>query len=248
MLLGIFGDIHGNYEALASIYDELKSRGCDRIVCLGDVVGYGASPGKCIDFLRSRNIDCIKGNHDFCALDYTKSRDWEMKDYSRDAIIWTQKQLTPEQFDWLESLPFNLNIAGIQFVHASMETVDGEYWPYILDAKTARFHFYLQHTQVAFCGHIHIPLLFTCSAESGIKMEMLKPTTLDLNSEKKYLISPGAVGQPRDLDWRASAVCYDTITGTVEPIRAEYNVEASKEKIFAAGLDSDLAERLSNGT
>ncbi|MDD5728324.1 MAG: metallophosphoesterase family protein [Victivallales bacterium] len=247
MLLGVFGDIHGNYEALASIYEKLEDHGCERIICLGDVVGYGASPGRCIDFLRYRDIECIKGNHDFFALDHAASRDWEMQDYGRDAILWTQKQLSMEQFAWLESLPFSLCVDGIQFVHASMETVDGEYWPYILDAKTAQFHFYLQESQVAFCGHLHIPLLFSCSGEGGIKMEMLKTKVLDLTSGDKFLISPGAAGQPRDLDWRASAVCYDTLTGLVEPVRAEYNVEASKEKIFAAGLSEDLAERLSRG-
>jgi predicted phosphodiesterase len=248
MLLGVFGDIHSNIEALTSTYDELIGRGCQRIVCLGDIVGYGASPGECIDFLREKNITCIKGNHDFFALDHKEEIDWEMKDYSRDAIIWTQKQLTNGQLDWIESLPFNIKIDDIQFVHSSMETHDGEYWPYILDAKTAQFHFYMQDCQVAFCGHIHIPLLFTCSASHGIKMEMLKSTNLDLESNNKYLINPGAVGQPRDLDWRASAVTYDTLSGQLEPVRTEYQVDLSKDKIIAAGLSEDLAERLSSGT
>ena len=171
-----------------------------------------------------------------------------MKDYSRDAIIWTQSQLTKEQLEWLENLPFHTKIADIQFVHSSMETLEGEYWPYILDAKTAQFHFYLQECQVAFCGHIHVPLLFTCSESNGIKMEMLKSTTIDLQSNNKYLISPGSAGQPRDLDWRASAVTYDTISGRIEPVRMEYDVMASKEKIITAGLSEDLAERLSKGT
>ena len=248
MLLGVFGDIHGNIEALTSVYNKLLGLGCQRIVCLGDVVGYGASPGECIDFLKDRDISCIKGNHDFFALDHQEEVDWEMKDYGRDAIIWTQNQLNEGQFNWLESLPFKLEVDGVQFVHSSMESLEGEYWPYILDSKTAQFHFYLQESQVAFCGHIHIPLLFTCSDSNGIKMEMLKPKTLDLQSSNKYLISPGAVGQPRDLDWRASAVTFDTLSGRIEPVRTKYEVEKSKEKIIAAGLSEDLAERLSNGT
>ena len=247
MLLGVLGDIHGNIEALTSVYDKLIGLGCQRIVCLGDIVGYGASPGECIDFLKDRDIICIKGNHDFFTLDQQEKIDWEMKDYSRDAIIWTQGQLTEEQFNWLESLAYNLKIDGIQFVHSSMETLEGEYWPYILDAKTAQFHFYLQECQVAFCGHIHIPLLFTCSASDGIKMEMLKVANIDLQSDNKYLISPGAVGQPRDSDWRASAVTYDTLSGRINPVRMEYDVMESKNKIISAGLSEDLAERLSSG-
>ena len=248
MLLGVFGDIHSNIEALTSVYERLIGLGCQRIVCLGDIVGYGASPGECIDFLKDRDISCIKGNHDFFTLDHEEKIDWEMRDHTRHAIIWTQNQLTKEQFDWLESLPFNIKIEDVQFVHSSMETVDGEYWPYILDAKTAQFHFYLQDCQVAFCGHIHIPLLFTCSESNGIKMEMLKPTSLDLKSDNKYLISPGAAGQPRDLDWRASAATYDTVSGRIEPVRMKYDVALSKEKIITAGLAEDLAERLSSGT
>ena len=77
---------------------------------------------------------------------------------------------------------------------------------------------------------------------------MLKPAVLDLNSNKKYLINPGAVGQPRDLDWRASAAIYDTESGKLEPVRIEYDVATSKEKIITAGLAEDLAERLSSGT
>ena len=248
MLLGVFGDIHGNFEALTSIYDRLIRLGCQRIVCLGDIVGYGASPGECIDFLKEKGISCVKGNHDFFTLDHEEKIDWEMKDYSRDVIIWTQGQLTEAQLNWLEDLPFSTKIDGIQFVHSSMEALEGEYWPYILDAKTAQFHFYLQDCQVAFCGHIHIPLLFTCSENSGIKMEMLKSINLDLQSANKYLISPGAVGQPRDFDWRASSVMYDTVSGLVEPVRMEYDVAQSKKKIISAGLSTDLAERLSNGT
>lgn len=248
MLLGVFGDIHSNIEALTSVYDKLIGLGCERIVCLGDIVGYGASPGECIDFLKAKKIVCVKGNHDFFTLDRHKQIDWEMKDYSRDAIIWTQTQLNKQQFAWLESLPFSIKVAGVQFVHSSMETLDGEYWPYVLDPKTAQFHFCLQDCQVAFCGHIHIPLLFTCSENDGIKMEMLKSTRLELESSNKYLINPGAVGQPRDFDWRASAVTYDTETGTLEPVRVEYEVAITQEKIIAAGLADDLAERLSNGT
>ncbi len=248
MLLGVFGDIHSNIEALASVYDKLTGIGCERIVCLGDIVGYGASPGECIDFLKNKNIACVKGNHDFFTLDRQRQTDWEMKDYSRNAIIWTQTQLSEQQFAGLESLPFSIKIAGVQFVHSSMETLDGEYWPYVLDPKTAQFHFCLQDCQVAFCGHIHIPLLFTCSETDGIKMEMLKSKRLELESNNKYLINPGAVGQPRDFDWRASAVSYDTETGKLEPVRVEYDVAMTQEKIIAAGLAEDLAERLSSGT
>ncbi|MCP3965175.1 MAG: metallophosphoesterase family protein [Lentisphaerae bacterium] len=246
MLFGVFGDIHANIEAFEAVLAKLKEIGCDKLVCLGDIVGYGASPRECIDLMRAENIESVKGNHDFYTADLEQERFWEVKDYAREAILWTQQELTGDHVKWLDKLPFGLRIGNNEFIHASMETVDGEYWPYIMDRNTAQFHFYLQDTPVAFCGHIHIPLLFSHNGED-IRMEMLKEKRLEKNPIFKYLVNPGAVGQPRDSDWRAAAAIYDDETGLVYPIRVEYDVKSAQKKILAAGLPSDLAERLSRG-
>lgn len=246
MLFGVIGDIHGNIEALTAMHDRLVSIGCDVIIALGDIVGYGASPRECIDFAEANDIRCIRGNHDHFTLDTEEQLCWELKDYAREAILWTQANLSKEHFDWLRDLPFSMKIDGMQFVHASSETVDGEYWPYILDRKTAQFHFYLQETPVAFCGHIHIPLLFT-QHNGEIIMEMLKEKQLDLKSKRRYLINPGAVGQPRDSDWRAAAATFDNETGMLTPVRVEYDLKSAQQKILDAGLPEVLANRLSRG-
>ncbi len=245
MRYGIISDIHSNIEALIASYEGLLECDCDKIISLGDVVGYGPSPSECIDFVIRHDIQSLKGNHDAYTVDTSDGKGWDVQEYVRKSILWTRTMLRKDQIEWLRGLPYTVKLNNLQFVHASMETMDGEYWPYVLDQKTALFHFYLQETDIAFCGHIHIPLLFTYR-KGGIVMEMLKEKEL-CETGVKYLVNPGAVGQPRDSDWRSSAAVYDSSTRKVIPVRVEYDVAATQEKIRQAGLPVVLAERLSRG-
>ncbi len=245
MRIGIISDIHSNYEALQAIYRELSKRGFDKLVCLGDIVGYGPDPAPCIDFLIEHDVLSLKGNHDAFAADVANKLEWNMQDYARIMVLWTQSHLDHERLKWLDRLPLQAEIEGIQLVHASLECVSGEYWPYILDQKTAQFHFYLQESHLAFCGHVHIPLIF--SAVNGvIKMEMLHRRTLPKKTGK-YLISAGSVGQPRDMDWRASAAIYDTVKSSILPVRAEYDVNALRAKFKRPGMPKINPERIFRG-
>lgn len=246
MRIAIISDIHSNWEALQAIYRELKKRGFDQLVCLGDVVGYGPDPIPCIDFLAEHEILCLKGNHDAFTADIHCKLEWEMQDYARAMILWTQSQLKHAHLKWLEHLPLQAEVEGIQMVHASLECVSGEYWPYILDKRTAQFHFYLQESRVAFCGHVHIPLIFTAS-NGAIRMEMLRRRRLSARGHAKFLISGGSVGQPRDMDWRSSAVIYNTSSGYVCPVRAEYDVAALRAKFKRPGMPDIKPERIFRG-
>ena len=217
MRYGIISDIHSNMEALLALYESLMEHGCDQIISLGDIVGYGPSPSECIDFVRRHNILSLKGNHDEYTIDSTAGKRWGIQEYARKSILWTRKVLRKDQLEWLRELPYAVKVDNLQFVHASMETMNGEYWPYVLDQKTALFHFYLQDTDIAFCGHIHIPLIFTYR-RGGVIMEMLKEKEL-CEKGVKYLVNPGSVGQPRDSDWRSSAIVYDSVARQVVPVR-----------------------------
>jgi predicted phosphodiesterase len=246
MRYAIISDIHSNFEALQAVWDKLQIIGYDQIICLGDVVGYGPSPVECIEFLQQHNIITVKGNHD----EYTAAVDsdpscWEMQDYATQSIIWTKQQLQAKHLNWLRQLPYTIKHDSIQFVHASMETMEGEYWPYVLDKKNAEFHFYLQESNVAFFGHTHIPLFFS-SGRGKITMEMLKTKKLPLNFTK-FFINPGAVGQPRDADRRAAILTYDAAMRKITPVRVEYDIEKTCKKINKSGLPSILAARLSRG-
>ena len=245
MRLGILSDIHANYEALTSAWQALSGASCDKVVCAGDVVGYGAMPRECIDFLRERNIETVRGNHDhYVAI---PGEEYEIQQYALDAIRWTRGVLDQDHLNWLAALPFRIDVGGVTIVHASLEARDGVYWPYILDSKTAMFHFYLQESRYACFGHTHIPLLFSYDGRARIDIEILRSRRLDGPPNMKYLFNPGSVGQPRDFDCRSSSVVFDTETGEVRLLRSSYDVAKSQEQIILAGLPTILAARLSRG-
>lgn len=247
MRFGVLGDIHGNYEALAACHAALQDEGCDLVVALGDIVGYGPHPRECVDFIRERAIPCVRGNHDhYTALG---KRNWPVQDYARTAIWWSHDQLDTEHLNWLGNLPFVIESGDLLFVHASMDAVDGEFWPYVLDSKTAMFHFYHQHCQLAFFGHTHIPLVFSHHGGASVSIEILRDKW-ELPCDRSgshFLINPGSVGQPRDYDWRACAAVVDTELNVVSLLRVEYDVRKTRNDIIAAGLPECLAERLSRG-
>lgn len=244
MLLGIIGDIHGNIEALTACHKALMEIGCNKIVCTGDIVGYGASPKECIDFVHDKKIDSIRGNHDH----YTTQRgsDWDIQPAAKKVILWMQKTLPKEYISWLDNLPYYMEVEGIQFVHSSLEGLDGKSWPYILSAQTALFHFFLQPAKFCFYGHTHIPLIFTLK-HGNVSIEMLTSRNFSHLKGDKYLLNPGSVGQPRDFDSRAAAAIFDTKTQELHTVRAKYNIEYAQLKILAAGLPRQIAERLSSG-
>lgn len=251
MRYGIISDVHGNYEALQAIYKRLQIFGCDEIVCLGDIVGYGPCPGECIDFIREKGVTAIKGNHDHyinCPLESAERL--EISEAALTAVRWTKDVLGDDHAAWLENLPFHHIGDDVTFIHAAIDTVDGEYWPYIFDVQSAMFHFYFQETRVAFFGHIHVPLLFACNGvgrNPNIYIEKLRPRNLLESPEQKFLINPGSVGQPRNADNRSCASVYDTVTGLVEPISVDYDVFATCKLILNAGLPEELAFRLIKG-
>ena len=244
MRLGVFGDIHNNYEALTASYNFLIEKGCDKIVCTGDIVGYCASPKECISFMREKEIPSVKGNHDL----YTTlhHRNWSIQPYASVVIKWMQDILDDDEIKWLKALPFTMEIEGVQFVHASLETPDGSCWPYILNEQTAIFHFFMQSTQFCFYGHTHLPLLFTKNRGQVI-YELLTSRRLPKSGNAKYLINPGSVGQPRDFDSRASVAILDLKTNEIEMHRIDYDIEAAQKKIIDNKLPEELAERLSSG-
>jgi predicted phosphodiesterase len=246
MKLGILSDIHSNLEALEAAYEALENEGCERYVCVGDVVGYGANPQECVDFIRGREILTVRGNHDHYTI--CDKKPWDIQPYARKVIEWNREVMSADSLEWLKSLPFMAELEDVVFVHSSLEALDGEYWPYILDPKSALFHFFLQESKYAFFGHTHIPLFFCYDENHKISIEILKNKSLPKDSTCQYLINPGSVGQPRDFDSRGSVVVFDTELLKIEVIRVEYDIRKAQSKIIDAGLPEILAERLSRGS
>lgn len=243
MRIAFLSDIHANREAFEACL--AASAGVDRIVILGDIVGYGADPGWCAD--RARAIETaggivIRGNHDQAAV----SGGADMNPTARIAIDWTRAMLSPEQKAWLGSLPLSVTEADRLYVHA--EGSDPARWMYVTDTTDAGAHFTGTKARVSFCGHIHMPALY-CLPQIG-KVTKFVPnsdTPIPLLSQRRWLAVMGAVGQPRDGNPAAAFAVYDTERRELRYRRAAYDVEKAQEKIRAAGLPEGLANRLSRG-
>ena len=163
-VIAVFGDIHSNLEALTSVLADMDTQGVTQRVCLGDIVGYAASPAKCLAVVRGLNCPIVRGNHDECAGAETPLPDG-MNDLAKAGIEFSRKKLTPEERTLLKELPLVAKVAGSQFVHASLPN-PGE-WEYITDAAEAREHFALQDARICFCGHTHRPCVWKCSESGG---------------------------------------------------------------------------------
>lgn len=217
-------DVHSNLEALSVVLDDI---GGLSIFCLGDTVGYGASPNEVIELLVRRRATMIIGNHDRAALSASPAT---FNARAAVAVMWNSKQLTDENRQFLQGLPRErkLELAGVPLymTHGSPDDNLGEYvYPV---THSDMFDHYLRKlgVKVIALGHTHLP--FSAVDREGI------------------VFNPGSVGQPRDGDPRASYAVLTVSDGraTVEHRRKDYDIEASAKKIIEAGLPRSLAERL----
>ncbi|MCS7336923.1 MAG: metallophosphatase family protein [Verrucomicrobiae bacterium] len=239
MKFAIIADIHGNLEALEAVLEDIKIQKCTHLVCLGDIVGYNANPRECLEIIRKMNIPCVKGNHDeYCS---TESPLTDFNPYAAQAVTWTRKQLTEEEKKWLRELKYVRMVKNFTIVHATLDAP--ERWGYVFDRLAAAANFPYQNTAVCFFGHTHVPLAF-------VRDTVVRGGTYSkfkVEPGKKYFVNVGAVGQPRDNNPKAGYVIYDTVEGTIELRRVEYDIAKAQRKILEAGLPERLAERLAYG-
>jgi diadenosine tetraphosphatase ApaH/serine/threonine PP2A family protein phosphatase len=235
--LAIVSDIHGNLEALETVLADLDQRKPEAIVCLGDFVGYGASPNDCITVLRPRIEWAVAGNHDHAAIGRTSLEGFNHE--AARAARWTSDELTPEHRKYLEELPMQVEWHGALLVHASPS--EPEAWHYVLSPAEADFEF-AQFTQaVCFIGHSHYPGTFV---GDGRRTTYTRQARVPIEKDHRYIVNVGSVGQPRDGDPRAAYLMWDPEAGSLEHIRLDYDIEAAGARIRAAGLPAFLAERL----
>jgi predicted phosphodiesterase len=242
--LGILSDIHGNLEALERALDFLAVEGVVRYICLGDIVGYGASPEECVT--RLRKLDCltVAGNHDRAVLDQVPLRN--LNPAARKALKWTSGQLSPASRRYLESLNLVERCAPFRLVHAA-PSAPGD-WDYVQTVSDITFEFTAFSESACLIGHSHAPF--------AVKQHAWKPTPqrihepefeLGTNHAARFLINAGSIGQPRDHDPRLCVLTYDTDTRRLRFHRLDYDVARAQAKILAAGLPEALALRLSVG-
>ena len=240
MRYAVLSDIHGNLEALNSVMEHLISERIDRYFCLGDVVGYGANPSECLNRLIEVEALIVAGNHDYACLGKLQIS-W-FNDAARAAVTWTRNQLGFTELDSLRRLPLTATEGAFTLVHGSLKYP--QRFEYLHDAAQAIDSIRVCRTQICLVGHTHVPAIFS---SDNNKVDYLEGPKIRVDSERRYVINSGSVGQPRDGDPRASYAIYDDEEPTVEIKRVEYDVKKAQEKILRAGLPARLAYRLSEG-
>jgi predicted phosphodiesterase len=239
MKYAVISDIHANFDALEAVLADIDAIGVDRIVCLGDVVGYGSQPRECVAALRKRNVLTIAGNHDYAAIGKTNINYFNA--YAKEATLWTRKVCTEEDKDWLKSLALVEYLEGFTIVHGTLYAP--ELFDYILTTYDAYLSLQLLETPVCFLGHSHVPINFVWEEMISFNYEK----EIRLRPGMKMLVNVGSVGQPRDDNPRACYAIYDREEQVIQIRRIEYDVEAAARKIREAGLPPALGERLKVG-
>ncbi|GHC45739.1 metallophosphoesterase family protein [Neogemmobacter tilapiae] len=241
MKLAVLTDIHANRPALAAVLADATARGAKAFAILGDIVGYGPEPGACIDRIRALNPTiCVKGNHDHAIAQPSEP----MSPHAATAIQWTRAQLTPDQAAYLAQLPLTQHLDQTLFTHASPRNPAD--WTYITTNTRAAPAFQATDARLTLCGHVHKPALYSIDHQ-GIVREC--PLTLNqpmpLLPSRRWLAVVGSTGQPRDGSPHAAWAMLEPHQITFR--RTPYDVQATVDKIRAAGLPEALAQRLLNG-
>ncbi|MDI6840358.1 MAG: metallophosphoesterase family protein [bacterium] len=240
MLYGIISDIHSNLEALLVVSKELKRRQIRHIICLGDIVGYGANPNECCEVIDELTDFVILGNHDAGSIGLTDLS--YFNEGAKSACIWTSKVLTQKNREWLKSLPITLKNEGDLIVHSAPSNPKA--WNYILSEEDAVYEFSTFEENICFVGHSHVPITFV---KEDSQYRTIQDYRFKLVPSYRYIINPGGVGQPRDDDPRASFAIYDKDKNEIEIIKVPYDIKSAQQKIIAAGLPKWLAVRLALG-
>ena len=239
MRLGIVSDIHGNIEALHASVEALKRAGAERFACLGDLMGYGASPNEVCDVVRRLEAPTILGNHDAAVsgrMDYSY-----YYDAARRALDWCGEVLAPDHLAWLKTLPYTERIEHVGLCHGSPIRVEEFEYLFLVEQAELLLPKLAELPPITFIGHTHLVKAFQLG-ERGVTP--IKKRTFRLEDGMKYVVSVGSVGQPRDFDNRASFCLYDLATREVQLLRASYDIGAASNRILAAKLPLNFSKRL----
>lgn len=237
----ILSDLHSNLEATQEALARAIELGYDRVLVLGDIVGYGADPNSVMDRLRALpGLVAIRGNHDKVAAGLEEGEDFN--EAARQAALWTRRALTPENLAFLKALPRGpLEFApGKYLCHGTPLDEDD----YLLEEDEAQRCFERLDFEVCFFGHSHHPGAFVLDGPRALRHAGGGGAVLGLEAGRRYLVNPGSVGQPRDRDTRCGFGIYDEARSEVSFHRHEYPVDVTRGKILAAGLPRWLGDRL----
>lgn len=246
MLIAFFTDLHANREALEACLTHARQRKVTQYAFLGDLVGYGADPAWVLDTVMQHVNEgawALMGNHD-AALRHRDSQ--SMNQTARKVVDWTRTQLSAAQLDFITNLPYRIEWQDLLFVHANAWAP--EEWEYIDGVMEATRSMHATRAAITFCGHVHMPTLFHLSATGKTGEFLPMPEeSIPLSKQRRWLVIPGSLGQPRDGNPAACYASFDTDSQYLTYYRVPYDTETACQKIIAAGLPPMLGRRLLTG-
>jgi len=240
MRYGIISDIHSNLEALEAVVSALRRLHVQRVLCLGDIMGYGASPKQCLSLLKQIKAVSVAGNHDW-AVSGKLNASYFPSD-GKEAIAHNRNHLVLDDFEYLNGLDLVYKNQSLIMVHGTLH--QPELFSYLDTSAKADETSNLMDRNICFVGHTHVPQVYV--KQEGLIFPSEIPE-FELKPNCSYIVNVGSVGQPRDENPKASFCIYDTDLRMIEIKRIKYDVELSQKKILEAGLPTFLAQRISYG-
>lgn len=244
MRLALISDVHANLEALQATLADIAARGVDRIVCLGDIVGYNAKPAECIALVRAANALCVAGNHDLAVCGRMPTKNFPAT--AARAIAWTHRHLSWDDLLFLAGLPLKAHVeGGLVAVHGALHP-QSECATVRLDSDERRLQSVYaliadpSQAHIGAFGHTHQVGIYEFRDGGGAAV-LQREQTIQLHDDAYYLINPGSVGQPRSKDKRASYMILDLAQRTVTVHRVTYDAAAAWAATRQAGLAPTLA-------
>lgn len=243
MRFAIISDIHGNLEALQAVLEDIDSQNIDEIICLGDIIGYGANPNECLELVKSRCSVILLGNHDAAAIELLSTQHFNI--HAKIAIEWTSQSLKPENRKFLSGLPFKTEKSFMTLVHST--PYEPNMWYYITSLEEAAFNFQFFNTSVCLVGHTHIPIIIVLEENKELYVHQGTQINLADIPGARLLINVGSVGQPRDRNAKSCYGIFDDKLGAFNYRRVEYGIDKAQAKMKKIRMPEFLISRLVDG-
>ena len=243
MRFAFISDIHANLEALETVIEDIENQNIDEVICLGDIVGYGANPNECVDLVSKKCPVTLLGNHDAAAVDMLSTQHFNI--HAKIAIEWTSQTLKKESKNFLSSLPLKTAKPSMTLVHAT--PYEPNMWYYITSLEEAAFNFQFFDTQLCLVGHTHIPIIIVLDKDKELYVHQDTFIKLSDVEGARLLINVGSVGQPRDRNPRSCYGIFDSDAGEFYYRRIAYSIEKTQMKMKKIKMPEFLISRLEDG-